>query len=158
MTNARKMTLKRLTALLDSYGADPLRWPVEDRVAAEKLLASSPEAATTADRLDAALDVLPAPKKADHAYIRRLGTIPFAARAAAIGTEATPATFQEFLRGLFPVKSLLPQGAALALAGMLGIWLGFSTAAQGDIATGQLDASQYLLENPDLGKDLEQFK
>jgi len=161
MTKAQKITLKRLTVLLEAYGADPSRWPAADRAVAENMLAGNSMAsgaAAGAGKLDAALDVMPAPEKADQAFIKRLATIPFAARAAAIGAEAMPATFQDFLRGLFPAKTLIPQGVGIAMAGVLGIWLGLSTTAPVDVGADQLDASQYLLENPDLGKDLEQFK
>jgi anti-sigma-K factor RskA len=57
------MTLDRLRAIVDAYGADPARWPAAERAAGEALLAGSAEAralvAETAD-LDAALDSLPA--------------------------------------------------------------------------------------------------
>ncbi|MCH7806224.1 MAG: hypothetical protein IH995_03665 [Proteobacteria bacterium] len=156
-----KMTLKRFRSLVEAYGANPGLWPAIERDSAEKFLGSNVKAMEIAELsrpLDAALDEIPAPKRADPAFIKRLATIPYAARAAAIGVEAAPATFQEFLRGLFPAKSLVPQGLGIAMAGVLGIWLGLSTGAPAGNIVVQLDASQYLLENPDLKKDLEQFK
>ena len=59
------MTPDRLRVLLDAYGARPERWPADEREAAVALLATSPEAAALRDaaaRLDAALDLLPAPQ------------------------------------------------------------------------------------------------
>jgi hypothetical protein len=56
------MTLTRLSELLDAYGADPDRWPLEDRVAALELMARSAEARTLARRagaLDTMLDAAP---------------------------------------------------------------------------------------------------
>jgi anti-sigma-K factor RskA len=57
------MTLDRLRAIVDAYGADPARWPAAERTAGEALLAGSAAAralvAEAAD-LDAALDALPA--------------------------------------------------------------------------------------------------
>jgi hypothetical protein len=57
------MTLDRLRAIVDAYGADPARWPVAERAAGEALLAGSAGAralvAAAAD-LDAALDSVPA--------------------------------------------------------------------------------------------------
>jgi hypothetical protein len=56
------MTVVRLHALLDAYGADPARWPAAEREAALGLLARSPEARAYRDaaaRLDAALDAAP---------------------------------------------------------------------------------------------------
>jgi anti-sigma-K factor RskA len=57
------MTLDRLRAIVDAYGADPARWPAAERTAGEALLAGSAAAralvAEAAD-LDAALDAVPA--------------------------------------------------------------------------------------------------
>jgi hypothetical protein len=55
-------TLQRLQQLLDAYGANPERWPAEERVAALALLAHSTEARAQRDeaaRLDALLDLVP---------------------------------------------------------------------------------------------------
>jgi hypothetical protein len=57
------MTLDRLRAIVDAYGADPARWPAAERAAGEALVAGSPSArALVADAapLDTALDTLPA--------------------------------------------------------------------------------------------------
>ena len=43
------MTLYRLRQLLDAYGATPERWPTEERVAAQILLAGSTEARAQRD-------------------------------------------------------------------------------------------------------------
>lgn len=61
------MTLERLLALLDAYGAGPERWPSDEREAALALLAESPDARARRDvaaRLDAMLDRVPAPPQA----------------------------------------------------------------------------------------------
>jgi hypothetical protein len=59
MTEPTKPALSRarLLQLLDAYGADPARWPSDQRAAAEALLASDPEA-QRALREAAALDDL----------------------------------------------------------------------------------------------------
>jgi hypothetical protein len=57
------MSLERLRALLDSYGADPDRWPPEERAAALALLEQSPQAQRWRDasgNLDALLNRAPA--------------------------------------------------------------------------------------------------
>lgn len=59
----RTITLDRLMELLDTYGADPRRWPASERKAALALLERSAEARTRRDqaaRLDGLLDLLPA--------------------------------------------------------------------------------------------------
>lgn len=56
------MRLDRLTSLIDAYGADPERWPADERAAALLLLAESAEArayAEDAAALDALLDRVP---------------------------------------------------------------------------------------------------
>jgi hypothetical protein len=56
------MTPARLRAILDAYGADPARWPADERDAALRLLAHSAEARRHHDvaaRLDDALDAAP---------------------------------------------------------------------------------------------------
>ena len=156
-----KATLKRFKKLVEAYGSNPKTWPAAERANVEEFIVTNDAAQEMLDLarpLDAALDVLPTPENADVAFIKRLGTIPFAAKAAAIGKQATPATFQEFLRTLFPAKSLVPQGAGLAIVGVLGIWLGFSSAGQAEDNIVQLDVAQYLFENPDLDEDLENFQ
>jgi anti-sigma-K factor RskA len=57
------MTVDRLRAIVDAYGADPTRWPAAERAAAEALLADSAAAqalVAEATDLDAALDAVPA--------------------------------------------------------------------------------------------------
>jgi hypothetical protein len=56
--------LARFRDLIGAYGADPRRWPPDERAEAEALLARSPEAAAlqrTAAALDALLDKAPMP-------------------------------------------------------------------------------------------------
>src|SRR6266702_3414702 len=50
-TGLSVMTLQRLQQLLDAYGADPERWPAEERLAALALLAHSPEAQTQREQV-----------------------------------------------------------------------------------------------------------
>ncbi|MEX2295794.1 MAG: hypothetical protein WD715_00145 [Dongiaceae bacterium] len=64
MMTATHMTLERLQALLDAYGADAAHWPAAERPAAERLLAAMPEAHAQHDeaaRLDAMLDAMTLP-------------------------------------------------------------------------------------------------
>lgn len=51
------MDMARLAEILDAYGADPRRWPVEERAAAEALIADSPEAEALREDA-AAMDML----------------------------------------------------------------------------------------------------
>jgi hypothetical protein len=63
MNDRSQMTLARLGELLDTYGADPGRWPPEERDAALALLAHSAEAQRQREasaQLDAVLNLAPA--------------------------------------------------------------------------------------------------
>ena len=62
-TRRAPLTIERLRALLDAYGASPDRWPPDEREPALALLAQSTEAQALqveAARLDALLDLVPA--------------------------------------------------------------------------------------------------
>lgn len=72
MTQPTSMTMTRLEAILDAYGADPERWPADERDAVETLVAASQEARAllrAAADLDEILDAAPShavrPKLAD---------------------------------------------------------------------------------------------
>ena len=59
------MTLDRLTVLADAWGGDLRRWPPADRIEAEQLLASDPEARAVleaATAFDALLSTSPQPR------------------------------------------------------------------------------------------------
>jgi len=156
--NNGNMTKGRFGAIVEAYGANPDRWPAAERASAKVFLGKHPDAkklVAMAGGLDATLDSAPQPKPADIAFLKRLATIPHAKQP--LGRDpSTKTTFGEFLRGLFPARSFVPQG--IALAGILGIWLGVSANLQPEPAAIQLDASQYLFGNPDLKKDLGEFQ
>ena len=66
MPNTEKLvTIGRLNALLDAYGAAPECWPEEERAAAAALIETSPEARMLVEEavtLDALLDKIPEPE------------------------------------------------------------------------------------------------
>jgi hypothetical protein len=77
MDDRSHMSPARFRALLDAYGADPDRWPPEERDAARTLLAQSPEARRWRDasaQLDAVLDRAPAPAASPELIERILAT------------------------------------------------------------------------------------
>jgi hypothetical protein len=112
------MTRRRLGALIETYGADPERWPAEERAPAEALLARSPEFAADlalARRIDIALDEASlAPAGAD--LRRRILAVP----------DRRPA-WREILDALWPFESVLRPAAGLATAAVLGIVVGVTT-------------------------------
>jgi ParB-like chromosome segregation protein Spo0J len=73
------MTEARLAQLLDAYGAHPARWPDEERLAAERLIAASPAARARLDQaaaLDRLLDALPAERPNARLAARVLAAAP----------------------------------------------------------------------------------
>jgi hypothetical protein len=73
------MTLPRLRAILDAYGADASRWPADERDAALRLLARSSEARRHRDAaavLDDALDAAPTEVASPALASRVLGAAP----------------------------------------------------------------------------------
>jgi hypothetical protein len=73
------MDAVRFAALLDAYGADPARWPEDERAAALALLAESADARARqhdAATLDAALDAAPPAQPSDLLLARVLAAAP----------------------------------------------------------------------------------
>lgn len=124
-TMNKEVTLERLAGLIDAYGASSARWPADERVAAEALLAVSAEARALVEQaacFDRLLDMAPTAGASSAALIERL----LAARPRAA---ATPAPARSgFLRGLldavWPYGSPAFPAGALAASIMLGVALG----------------------------------
>lgn len=119
-----EMSLERLRAILDAYGAAPERWPATERTAAVLLLDSS-EAARRAHagamRLDIVLDhanAPPPPELADRLH-----------RQGASG-RGIPRSMAHFLSGSFAglrsFSNNLPRPAAFALTALVGIAIGLA--------------------------------
>jgi len=108
------VNLARLAEILDAYGADPRRWPVEERAAAEKLVAESVEAGSLhadAAALDKLMDLSVAPAASPELMARVL-----AGRA--------PAGADGWLTILWPFGPVWQPLSAMALAAVLGIAIG----------------------------------
>lgn len=109
------MNLKRLAELLDAYGADPARWPADERAAALALLAA-----------DARARAMQAQARAlDDWLATDLPTPPGdVLRARILASTPTPADWREFVRELWSVlggwRLVLP---ACALSLSLGVGL-----------------------------------
>ncbi len=103
-------TVKRLFAVLASYGADPARWPAAERAALLPYLAEAAEASKDARRIDRLLDLAP------------FHSLPLGLEARLLARIRTPA----------PARFDLGWSAALPLVASLalGVYLG---------ATGALD-------------------
>jgi len=121
------MSLERFRELLDAYGAESARWPVEEREAALLLAAGSEEARRLrkeAKRLDSLLDRSVSPKPSAELIARVMSGIPSrrasSARRWGIG----------FARALWSMRgSYAAAGAACGLAALilLILWMGRSS-------------------------------
>lgn len=122
----REITLERFAAIVDAYGASPMRWPVDERGPAEALLAVSAEArALLADArmLDGMLASAPVEAPSGALVERLMAARPRAAAAPATA-ERTQGFFRELIAAIWPYGSpALPTGA-LAASIVLGVALG----------------------------------
>lgn len=158
-----EMTLERLRAILEGFGARPERWPEDERQAAEALCLESREAeqlVSEARRLDGFLDLAANPAKASEGFVQRLLEIP-ANMAPELATGSRHKDYRAGHQGVsgfarwFRPSSFAFQLSGLAVAGTLGLLLGFSNFNGPDIPVQHVDASAYLFENPDLVRDME---
>lgn len=121
----REITLERFAAIVDAYGASPMRWPVAERGAAEALLAASAEARALlgdARMLDGMLAAAPVEAPSAALVERLMAARP---RAAAAPAAARPKSFfRELIGAIWPYGSPALPAGALAASIMLGVALG----------------------------------
>lgn len=126
------MEAARFAALLDAYGADPARWPEEERAAALALLATSSDARARqreAAALDAMLGTAPPAPPSDLLVARVLAAAPGAAAA------ARPATDRARARAAWRrSRRAAIAAAALAAAASLALWIARTPAPETPLA------------------------
>lgn len=123
----------RLQRLIEAYGADPARWPAEERDAAVRRAAGDPAAQAAlaeARQLDDLLDRLEAPEA---------GALSLPA--------ALPAQQRPFLAGLASWR-LWPGVAVLAMASVLGVAIGLSDIADRVAGASNGDVAALVFEAP----------
>ena len=110
----KRMDMARLADILDAYGADPRRWPDDERDPALALLSRSAEARALRDDaagLDTLLDLASAPS-------------PAPALMAAILASAEPAGWRWWFAEFWPLGPAWQPASAFAAAVVLGVALG----------------------------------
>ncbi|MBI3784265.1 MAG: hypothetical protein HY270_12790 [Deltaproteobacteria bacterium] len=115
------MSLERLRALLDAYGANPDRWPPQERAAALALLEQSPEAQRWRDasaRIDALLDHAPGFEVSATLIDRSLAAAPTPAPSA----NRTPPPYRHTTRRVWAWR-IIAAAAPLAAAAVLVLWV-----------------------------------
>lgn len=116
IANTNELTDDRVRAMIDAYGADSSRWPVEERSGALARIARTPELRAALDNaraLDALLDTIPNPA-ASPAMKVSLKDIPDQRRGAG------------WLGWLGSAVASWQPAAGLAAAGILGLWIGIT--------------------------------
>lgn len=111
------MSLARLRALLEAYGANPDHWPPEERDAALSLLAQSPEAQRWREasaRLDGLLGHSPA-HEGSPALLERIVTAAAAGGVTAMRTRPMDARIARRVRARWALGAAIPLAAAAAL-------------------------------------------
>jgi hypothetical protein len=119
------MNTELLQTFLDRHGADRARWPVHERAAAERLIASDAEAAEVfaqASRLDAALTRHSQTVYADDAAVARI----MARLSAALPRQKQPFWRLPAVLLDWQFAPAWPRMAALACCAMLGFAIGLS--------------------------------
>ncbi len=159
------MTLQRFGELAASYGANPERWPEDERQAGVELLrgdARAADMAAQAGLLDRLLADLPEPAAANAALKDRLETVTALPQSNNI-TPAQPANRggRSIFAALFgggTTRSLIPQAAGLTMICLVGgVALGLSGFAAAPESTLVVDPSAYFFGDPGLDKDLEEL-
>jgi len=111
-----EMTTERVRTLIDAYGADPERWPADERDAARRLVETDPVlSAELADAasFDALLDALPAPAPRPALRVA-LNAIPDRARL----------RWSDRLATLWPFGAPWGPAAGLVAAALFGVVIG----------------------------------
>jgi hypothetical protein len=129
----------RFQRLLEAYGADPARWPEDERAAAERHMAADPAARAAVEaerRLDALLGRLPPVPE------------PSIALPLALPAQRRPLLQRLLHAGHGAAWSMWPRVATLAMASVVGVVIGlsgvadrYSAAQEGDAVTSVFDSA-----------------
>ncbi|MBI3517071.1 MAG: hypothetical protein HY060_23820 [Proteobacteria bacterium] len=132
------MTLKRFKQLLDTYGADLARWPVEERRAARALVAADPRARQARDET-AELD----------AFLDRYAPEPASAARVVAGLRALPPAVLDWraaLAELWWELRALPRVPTMVAVVLLGLLAGFTSVDIARVPGTRADLSALMFE------------
>lgn len=141
------MTETRLLKIIAGYGADPRRWPEQERAAALSSLENAPEAMAAMEE-EAGLDALlgqhelPPPSLA---LQTRVAAIP----------EKQRASRSETLRGYWPFGAIWQPASGLALAAVVGVMVGIGLPPE-DITASAADGEAFAAVITAAGGDIEE--
>lgn len=157
------MTHKRFEDIIASYGADEKFWPADEVASMKGLLTSAPALQSILDKaghLDQLLALSTPTSDVSEALMDRLMAIP--GEHQQTSGQSSEATFGVFalLMEVFQVKTrmaLAPRIAGLATAAVLGIMVGTTNVALFDQGTHIVDASQLMMSDSGLMRDLNEL-
>lgn len=145
------MTEDRVLELIEAYGADPIRWPENERAAAQSLLATTDDprlrvALAEAQSLDDMLALATVPEISRETHDRlRLDA-------------AAPSSLVAWLQRLldWPGPVWQPTGA-LAAALILGVWVGAANPDTSATIAGLGDSPSLIETNTESDEDFDSF-
>jgi hypothetical protein len=143
------MNLKRFKEIVEAYGADPARWPANERAAAEAFLAASSEARAVRDaeaRLDTVLSRAESPAPSTELAARILRTAPTERRTRSAGLTSWLAELWE--------GPIWQPATALAVSMVLGLAVGaFAPLFPDEGDSGDDEIAGFWLDADDTGWD-----
>lgn len=139
-SDVQMMTLERFKVLVEAYGANPARWPAEERDVAEAFANATPEA------------------QALLAEARALDHVLDAAATAPVSRDLETRVLDSFnapkpRRALLPEWMPWPQAAALAASLVLGMFAGGALPALIGVGDAHVSADPSIMAFGDLGDD-----
>ncbi len=157
------MTHKRFEDIIASYGADEKCWPADEVAAMHDLLSSTPQLQSQLDEashLDQLLALSTPTSDISEAFMDRLMAIPGEHQQASQQSDETSFGVFALLMEVFQVKTrmaLAPRLVGLATAAVLGIMVGTTNIASFDQGTHIVDASQLMMSDSGLMRDLNEL-
>jgi hypothetical protein len=150
-----KMTMQRLSEIVDAYGAATHRWPAAERDVALALVASNAEARQLVDaasELDMMLDAAPAAEAASPDLLARIMAARPRVVVAAAQRVAKAGFWKSLINDIWPYGSPAFPAGALAASIVLGVSFGLS--APSAMAAMGLGTQQTTTPSGDVGERL----
>lgn len=147
---------KRFRRIVESYGANPLRWPEDERQGALRFAEEQDKAAiyiAEPAALDRTLNDMPMPAPADEALIAQIIAAANRADGAASASPLQPVTRKRRQQ----IRWLMPRLIGLAVACGLGLVLGFLQLGTKQVGPASIDANILIYGASGVEDDLKEI-